>query len=294
MANVFHLMNPSARNAPRVIALTKVNRNLAPWALVARQQPKHTETLLDWALKTGVTRLVVWGGDGTFHRVVRGLWQRNALEKVELGLVPAGTCNDLARRLGLSWECWGRWESRVPHGRLASLSLGRMSWSAHPEGDGFDGEDVFVNNAGFGRPRAVSRKSERPWRVLRSFRRLGLTVRWADGRLQAKGYMGLAVLGPYFSGGLHFEKDASPEEDELRFYLVPARSKIRLALRLLRGRLGAPLFDDKITKITTRKFTVEADAPLWPQADGEPPAPKAARRVRFELLPQKVHLWVTH
>lgn len=294
MANVFHLMNPSLRNLPRVKLVTRTTRGMAPWAIVARQHPKHTETLLDWAVKTGVTRLVVWGGDGTFHRVVRGLWERAALDKIELGLVPMGTCNDLARRMGLSFECWGRWESRAPHGRLAALTLGRVSWRAQPDAPKPDGFDVFVNNAGFGRPRSSSKKKEVPWRVLRSFRALGVTARWGEGRLSARAYMGLAALGPYFSGGLHFEKDVSPEDGVLRFYLVPARSKIRLALRLARGRLGAPLFDDKITKITTDRLTIETDGPVWPQADGEPPPVKAARWVEFEVLKPTVRLWVTH
>ncbi|HMU74247.1 MAG TPA: diacylglycerol kinase family protein [Elusimicrobiota bacterium] len=294
MANVFHLMNPSLRNLPRVKLVTKVTRGMAPWALVARQHPHHTETLLDWAVKTGVTRLVVWGGDGTFHRVVRGLHERGVLDKIELGLVPMGTCNDLARRLGLSWECWGRWETQSPQGRLAALSLGRMSWRAQADAPQPDGSDVFINNAGFGRPRTSYKRKDSPWRVLRSFKSLGVTVRWGDGHLTARAYFGLAALGPYFSGGLHFEKDLSPEDGVLRFYLVPARSKIRLALRLARGRLGAPLFDEKVTKISAPRLSVESESPLWPQADGEPPAAKAARRVDFELLTPRAKLWVTH
>ncbi len=287
-------MNPSLRHRPRVTAITKLGRRIAPWALVARQNPRHTETLLDWALKTRVTRLVVWGGDGSLHRVVRCLWQRKALDKMELGLVPSGTCNDLARRLGLSWECWRRWETQSPHGRLAELTLARMGWKSAPDGSSLDGEDIFINNAGFGRPRSLHKKKDTPWRVLKSFRPIRASVRWGEGELRARCYMGLAVLGPFFSGGLHFEGDVSPEEGVLRFYLVPARSKIRLALRLFRGRLGAPLFDDKITKITAERIAVETDVPLWPQADGEPPPVKAARYVEFEVLPQKVKLWVTH
>jgi len=111
MPGVFHLMNPSLRQTPWVSALTTFGRDLSQWALVTRQHPQHTETLLDWALKVNISRLVIWGGDGTLHRVVKGLWRRNALDKMELALVPAGTCNDLARFYGLSKECWGRWEA---------------------------------------------------------------------------------------------------------------------------------------------------------------------------------------
>ena len=60
------------------------------------------------------------------------------------------------------------------------------------------------------------------------------------------------------------------------------------------GRLGHPLFDRKVTKITARKIALETDAPVWPQADGEPPPAKGACHVEFEVLPQKARLWVTH
>jgi diacylglycerol kinase family enzyme len=294
MAGVFHLMNPSLRQTPWVTALTSFGRDLSQWALVTRQHPHHTETLLDWALKVKISRLVIWGGDGTLHRVVKGLWKRRALDKMELALVPAGTCNDLARYYGLSKESWGRWEAVAPHGRLARLTLARMAWKSSSQSPSIEGEDVFINNAGFGRPRSSFEKKEPPWRVLFSMNPIGVSARWEAGKLDGRYYFALAALAPYFSGGLFFEPHVSPEEGLLRFYLVPARNKIRLAARLLRGRLGRSLFDSKITKLTTNRLTIETDVPVWPQADGEPPPEKPARHLAFNVLPEKANLWVVH
>lgn len=292
MPNVFHLMNPSLRQTPWVSALTSFGKDLSQWARITRSHPTHTETLLDWALKVNVTRLVVWGGDGTLHRVVKGLWQRKALDRMELALVPAGTCNDLARQYGLSKECWGRWESARPQGRLAELSLAHMAWKSSPRSDKVDGEDVFINNAGFGRPRSSFERKDPPWRVLFSFDPIGVQAQWDQGRLEGRYYFTIAALAPYFSGGLFFEPTISPEEGRLRFYLVPARNKLRLAARLLRGRWGRSLFDNKITKVTATHLSMETDVPVWPQADGEPPPVKPARQVTFRVLPEKVKLWV--
>jgi diacylglycerol kinase family enzyme len=294
MSNVFHLMNPSLHQAPWVSALTTFGRDLAQWALISRQHPHHTETLLDWALKVKITRLVIWGGDGTLHRVVHGLWRRRALNQMELALVPAGTCNDLARYYGLSKESWGRWETANPQGRLASLTLARVAWKTVPGAPTFDGEDIFINNAGFGRPRSSSEKKDPPWRVLLAMRPIGVTARWSAGCLEGRYYFSLAASGPYFSGGLFFESGVSPEDGQLRFYLVPARNKGRLALRLLRGRFGKSLFDSKITKITTDRLTLTTDGPVWPQVDGEPPSLESARELEFSVLPGKVKLWVVH
>lgn len=284
MTSVFHILNPSARSADWAKRVMENAEGAAPWALVARSHPQHTETLLDWAVREDVGRIVVWGGDGTFHRVVCGLRERKALDRIELALVPAGTCNDLARRFRLSRDFWRRWEKPVPPGRLASLVIARVKWGG--------GEDIFVNNAGFGRPRDSFERKDGPLGVLRAFRPLRLSAEWPGGTIRAVSYMLLACSGPYFSGGLHFEKNVSPEEGTLRVYFVPARPKLRFALKLLWGRLGFPLLDGKMTVITAPRLAVETDRPVWPQADGEPPPAGGVNRVEFEVLPERARLWV--
>jgi diacylglycerol kinase family enzyme len=104
--------------------------------------------------------------------------------------------------------------------------------------------------------------------------------------------MGLACNAPYFSGGLHFEKHVRAEEGKLQIYFVPARSKIRLALKLFLGRLGMPLADGKMTKLSVPHMTVETDVPVWPQADGEPPATEGVRHFEFQRLPKSFRLWI--
>jgi diacylglycerol kinase family enzyme len=288
MNTVHHLLNPSGPYATWVKTLTEGTTRMAPWTWISREHPRHTETVLDWALKESVSRLVVWGGDGTFHRVVRGLRERGALDRMELALVPAGTCNDLARRLQLSKYFWRRWEAPSPQGRLAHLALGRLACT---DEHGNVTEEIFVNNAGFGRPRTSFERKDSVWGVLKSFQPVPFLARW-DGR-ESRGscFMALACNAPYFSGGLHFEKDVSPEKGELNVYFVPVSSKAGLAARLVLGRLGRPLPFQAREKAQTSRITIETEVPVWPQADGEPPPDRGAKRVVFETLPERVRVW---
>ena len=68
---------------------------------VATGEPEEIDAALD-ALDGRV--LVVAGGDGSVHAVVARLWERGQLGEVELGLLPLGTGNDLARGLGIPLE----------------------------------------------------------------------------------------------------------------------------------------------------------------------------------------------
>jgi diacylglycerol kinase family enzyme len=282
---ILHLLNPGRRHGNWALAKMRGRHRRSPWARVSREHPQHTDTLVAWALEEGVRRLVVWGGDGTLHRVARALWRAEAFEKMEVALVPVGTCNDLARRFGLSLDDWRLWESPEPAGRVASLAVGHLRW----EGEKVQGEDVFINNAGFGRARESYERKDPPWRTLLGFRPHNVEVRWGKGRLRGVYYMALTALGPYFSGGLHFEPDISPEDGRLRVYLVPASGKARLAWRLWRGQRGAPLFDRKITKLTAEEVSISTTNPVWPQVDGEAP-PGEVSSMTFRVLPDRLRL----
>ena len=66
--------------------------------------------------------LVVAGGDGSLHAVVDRLWRRDLLDQVELGLLPLGTGNDLARGLGIPLDPSEAAEL-VLHGTATPLDL---------------------------------------------------------------------------------------------------------------------------------------------------------------------------
>lgn len=282
---VLNLLNPSKRRREQVRAVVDARHLSAPWVWINRDQhPEHTQTVVDWALAEGVKRLVVWGGDGTLHRVVKTLWERKALDKIELALVPSGTCNDLARRMNLRFEEWPAWQADEPDGRRASMSLGLLAAAG--------GTDIFINNAGFGRPKISFDRKDKPWRTLASFAPIPTAATWEAGSLKGIYYMGLFCLGPYFSGGLHFEPEHSPERGDIRTYLVPARSKLRLAGRLIAGRFGMPLSDSKITAFSTARCRFTTETPVWPQTDGEPPSDQGLRQMDISVAPEKWTLWV--
>ncbi|HOW27501.1 MAG TPA: diacylglycerol kinase family protein [Elusimicrobiota bacterium] len=293
---IFHLLNPSARyegwvrflmdSARPSLATNSQENSLTPtgssqvlWQWVSKTHPDHTETIVEWAVKEGNQRIVVWGGDGTFHRAAKKLLAMAAEDKVELALVPVGTCNDLARQIRLDRYFWRQWEHPTPPGTLTSYTVWDMNG------------DIVVNNAGFGRSRSDFEKRSGPLGTLRGFRSTAAEITWPGGHLKGIYYMALACNAPYFSGGLHFDKTASPTDDLLDLYLVPATSKVRLGLRLLRGRIGLPLIDGKMTRLSVTGCTLKTDIPVWPQADGEPPPAEGVNEIVFSRLPKKIRLW---
>src|SRR5581483_4202425 len=102
--NVAFLCNASARwntglrEVLRTIeAFPSFHKELFP---VDRNQPDSLESHLARILEGSFDALAVMGGDGSLHRAVNFLAQKNALQRFLLALAPFGTCNDFAKTLG--------------------------------------------------------------------------------------------------------------------------------------------------------------------------------------------------
>ncbi|PWI57260.1 YegS/Rv2252/BmrU family lipid kinase [Sulfoacidibacillus thermotolerans] len=91
------------------------------------------------AAQEGFSYVVACGGDGTVHEVVNGLAQCDQHKRPVLGIIPAGTTNDLARALGIPFQIEHA-AKIVARRRTMPLDLGQI---------GLD--HYFVNIAACGR-----------------------------------------------------------------------------------------------------------------------------------------------
>lgn len=66
------------------------------------QREDHAIELAASAVAGGADEVVAVGGDGTLNEVVRGVDRADALDRVTVAVIPAGTGNDFARNLGIA------------------------------------------------------------------------------------------------------------------------------------------------------------------------------------------------
>jgi len=276
---IFFLLNPSrAKNRWdwREVAARHARRTgwTPRFGDVDRGLPHSTVRLLDQAIEEGCTRVVVAGGDGTLHRTINFLAQKRCLQSIEVAVVPAGTCNDFARILGLRRR------------RAESAFHLACSGKALPTDLGLMDNELFLNNAGFGRQPITSRKRWRSFQTLRAFQPTVLRARWDKGSIEGPFYMVLVCNAPYFSGGLHFSRNVSPRDGLLDVFFMPVVPKWRLLSLLALGRLGRPARFKRLVALRVSHLDVSTESDVWPQADGEPPS-RAVRHVSFSVSPEK-------
>lgn len=86
-------------------------------------------------------KIIVLGGDGTFNEVINGA---RDYEKIEIGYIPTGSGNDLARGLGLSAEPMENLNRILDSKEFTQMDLGCISW------DDGESKKYFAVSAGVG------------------------------------------------------------------------------------------------------------------------------------------------
>lgn len=95
------VLNPKSGRGEHVEEARRL-ATLSGFDVVETEHPEHAVELAQAAAADGVDALGVCGGDGTVNEVVRGLDDCGALDDVTVSVIPAGTENLVAERLGIT------------------------------------------------------------------------------------------------------------------------------------------------------------------------------------------------
>lgn len=233
------------------------------------------------------SRVVVAGGDGTLQRLLPALLDGG----FEIGLLPCGSGNDVARAYGLRGLDW---RSALDHALTAPSSRVDLGLAGH---DG--GSTPFASSLCAGFDAAVSERALRAPRWLRGLPRyLWATVAeiaalqpgslrvCGDGALWHDGpalFASTLVTSTYGSG-----MPAAPAAriDDGRLDLVLAGRFGRVGTLAMMPLLLTALHvrHPRVRIETYSELVVESERPLPLAADGEPLPP--SRRLRVRVLPQ--------
>jgi diacylglycerol kinase family enzyme len=283
--NFFHILNPNQKNRKAVEKFFKASPTLEAVWVERTSHPTHVETIVEWALLNKRPRLAVWGGDGTMNRVLQSLFDFQALGKIELAFVPAGTGNDFARNLGLKARR-DDWIRLFKSGAPCKFDLGVMTAGPHNR--------VFLNNAGFGRPPSLARKRSRPIQDLLAFTPKTIQIEWGlSGRREyvtTDSFFSIVFNAPFFNKGLFFDRAIDPADGLLDAMVVRPQSKMALLMRLLNGRLGRALASDTDLRLRAEFLNIESTGNLFPQVDGDPAFRSEIRQLNFSILKKAVNL----
>ena len=215
---------------------------------------------------TGITEVIVGGGDGTMNAAAPGL----VATGLPLGILPLGTANDLARSLDIPADIDAA-ARVIADGRVRSIDLGDVNGHLY----------FNVASIGFSAvlARELSAESKRRWgvlgyaitafRILRRMRPFTANITHDNGQVRTKTIQVSVGNGRHYGGGMTVDAEAQPDDGILDVYSLEIDRWWRLiaiAPSLRRGTHGA--WND-VRTLRTTACTLTTRPPMRVNADGE-------------------------
>ncbi len=305
MAEIAFLVNPASDNGKTGRTWPQIAHEAAAAGLVGEsflsQRQGHLAELAEEAAQSGAQVIVAVGGDGTVNEVVQGLVPRHLRgESVpELAIIPRGTGTDFVRTFRIP----SRLDQAIATalgGRIQQIDAGRVAYRAW---DGSEQTAFFANVASAGMSGAVAQRANSTSKALggkMSFLAATLAVfaRWKAGqvaltvdseRRDGLMYDVLVANCRYLGGGMKMTPDARPDDGLFDVLVIGDITRTDLALTLPKVYRGTHLPHPKAELLRGKLVTVDADAPLPVELDGEQPG---TTPVRFEIVPGALRLRV--
>jgi diacylglycerol kinase (ATP) len=282
------LVNPTAGGSGGRRALPAIRALLPRGArLVVSRDGAHLSAEAQRAVDEGVERLVVAGGDGTFHLVLPALIGAATC----LGLVPVGRGNDLAASLGVPADVTAAVELALT-ARERLLDVGRAGSHrfAFYGGAGFDSA-VSATADGHSRrlPSSITYVLATVRTLLR-FRPPTARLEWEDGRFEGEVMFATACNGPMFGGGMLIAPEALMDDGRLDLVIVRRVSKLallRVFPRVFRGtHVDHPAISIHRTRWVRMRFTPGALL----GCDGEVLGPLPVEGIEIDLIPRALRV----
>ncbi|MHB1146003.1 MAG: diacylglycerol/lipid kinase family protein [Lutibacter sp.] len=242
------------------------------------QYKKHSITLIEEAIKQGITKFICVGGDGTLHNMVNGILSLNPvnISEIKVGIIPVGTGNDWVKTHNISRDfksaiktIKGEFTLKQDIGKLLINENNSTVYFNNLAGIGFDG--YVVNKVHKFKYLGFLTYLTGALLSIASYKKSTLKINFNNTEIKEKTLMLLIGICNYSGGGMQLTKNVNPTDG---LFDISHINKISLVTLL--GNISG-LFSGKITnhklvknyKTSKLKITDLDTQKTYIQADGE-------------------------
>lgn len=261
------IANPKSGNARRVASRLDPVLGQRGHVLHFSKSPEHAESLAYESSIRGEPIVIAAGGDGTIHHIVNGLL-RNSSNQTRLGLLPAGTANDLV------WSIKKQFPDQASYTRRIDAGVLRRGESAR----------YFINVVGIGFTARVAQIATRLRRLPailkyslalaiscgRNFSSQEVRVAFDHASAQDVSLLLLSCANGKREGSFALARDALVDDGQLDILLAGSlrrRDLVRYYPSILRGTI--PKNDSRVRELRASHIRLQSSAPMCVHLDGE-------------------------
>lgn len=242
------------------------------------ERPGHASELTAALVRSGVSLVFAWGGDGTINEVASAL----AFGPAALGVVPGGSGNGLARALGIDPRAERAiagalrgWDRSIDCGELD----GRLFFNV--AGVGFDAHVARLFNA-------RARRGPVPYvtttlREIFRYDAAAYTIDFGGEVVRQRALLIVLANGRQFGSGFKIAPQARLDDGLLDLVAVEARGPLAILREMPRLITGTVARAPRVLTRTVREVTIASDRRIAFQVDGE--VGEAGRTVTVRVRP---------
>ncbi len=243
---------------------------------IKTEHPRHSEELVQRAIKEGYRKILCIGGDGTLHNIVNGILKQNSVPSTEITLahISVGTGNDWVRTYG------------IPKGykeNIRSIKLGQPFIQDAGIARFEDGKEsrFFLNLCGIGFDGEVVKQTGKKLgkisymlgslKALLTYNSSQFEIQMDQEEVSGKHYMVLAGIGQYGGGGMRLVPDAITNDGYFDLTLAGNLGKWEIISRLGQLYSGKFVEHPKVQQAKAQRVKVKAarKKQVYMEADGE-------------------------
>lgn len=220
------------------------------------------------AVKAGVRRVIVVGGDGTVGAVAA----ETALTDTALGVIPAGTGNDFCRNSGIPLNptaalevALGTHTEQIDMGRAAG---GRLFLNV--AGIGFDAEAAVAAKAIASRLRGTLPYVLGALTTMFWYKPIDVDVAVDDHQFSGNAMLIAVANGRYYAGGMQIAPQAHRWDGKLDVCIVGSLQPLELLSLLRQVYTGAHTRHPKVLMLRGEEVRVQVKGESRAHLDGEP------------------------
>ncbi len=237
--------------------------------LAYTQRAGHAMELAREATAAGYELVIAFGGDGTVHETANGI-MRGGADRTALGIIPAGSGNDIARTLGIPATPVEACEFfREPRTRPMDLIQVGDRYCVGAGGVGFDGEVASLANRW---PKYLPGPLTYVFGILvklATFSPVELEVELDSVLHRTRAFTTALGNTQYYGSGMRICPQAETDDGLVDVVIVGALSKIEVIRMVPSLFKGLHVLHPKVTSYRAREVQVRSKVPLSIQIDGE-------------------------
>lgn len=269
MRKIKFIINPVAGSGASQSTIKIIHdileKSSIPYSISISSYKGHVEILAKEAVQENYTDVIAVGGDGTVLEVFNQIFGHD----INLGILPAGTGNDLVRMLDISTDHENTIE-KILNGKTRSIDIGLVNdvYFLNVVGMGIDSEIVETTEKVKKYLKGTLAYVYSTFRMLATYKCKKIEISIDNQTFERMAYLVAVGNGKFYGGGMMITPKAEIDNEMFQITVINEMPKLKFTVLFKKVFSGMHIHEDPVEVFYGKKIKISSSEPLKINADG--------------------------